>query len=200
VSDFTVFLETVREWSIREDWADSLVTSFVRTAESELSRNMRVKEMVTIADAQVEDSRTKLPLDWRELDFVKINGGKPILYMPVANFNAQVNGWKNHYTIIGNTLQLGADIPAPDGLAVEISYYAAAPKFETTNTWLQNYYYDIFLQKTLAVGLLYSQKMEDYAALSALVDNLIGIANEEHKISNFSGSPLKRPKTGRTLG
>ena len=200
MTDFTTFLNTVREWAIREDWSDNLVTSFIRTAESELSRTMRVKEMIIIADAQIEDARTKLPVDWREMDFVRINGGKPIRYMPVADFNAQLNGWKSSFTIIGNTVQFGTDLPAPDGLAVEIAYYAAAPKFTDANTWLQNYYYDICLQKTLAIGLLYSQKMEDYAALSALVDNLVAVANEEHKISNYSGSTLKRPRTGRTLG
>lgn len=200
MSDFSDFLNTVREWAIREDWSDNLVTSFIRTAESELSRNMRVKEMIIIADAQIEEARTKLPLDWRELDFVRLNGGKPIRYMPVADFNDKAEGWKSRYTIIGNTIEFGTDIPAPNGLAVEISYYAATPKFSETNTWLQDYYYDIFLQKCLAIGLLYSRKMEDYAALSALVDNLVAIANEEHKISNYSGSPLKRPRTGRTLG
>lgn len=199
MSDFTQFLDDIREWAIRLDWPDNVVTTFVRSAESQLSRLMRVKEMIVIADAQVARNRVTLPIDWRELDYVRVNNGEPLTYQSRDDFFREKSDFYNRYTIVGNYILFGSpDVTGlPDGLPCEISYYQASPKFTDAGTWLYNYYYDIFLKKCLAFGAQFSEEVDKAAAFHAEANDLVDIANDEQMRSKISGSVLRRPRNRR---
>lgn len=196
---FTDFLDAIRDWAIRKDWTDATVTTFLRTAESQIGRTLRVSHQIGISDGLLATNKVSLPVDWRELDVVRINDGKPLLYKSRNDFYNEGNPC-GHYTIVGNTLLVGGTIDEVDGLPVEISYYKSVPKFVESDTWLSTYYYDIYLQKCLAIGALYSQEVEQFTNLSAFVDNLIFQANDEHKVSKVSGSVLRRPRSPQRIG
>jgi hypothetical protein len=200
MSDFSVFLDDIRDWAIRPDWADSTVTTFVRQSESQLSRLMRVKEMIVIADAQVAENRTTLPLDWRELDYVRLNNGEPLTYQSRDDFfREKGDDFSTRYTTVGNYILFGSTDPTEleDGMPVEISYFQAAPKFTDTATWLHSWYYDIFLKKCLAFGAEYSEEVDKATAYHGQVNDLVAAANNEYLVQQVSGSVLRRPRPRR---
>lgn len=160
---------------------------------------MRVKEQIIIADAQVSQKRVTLPADWRELDYVRLNDGVPLIFQPRDDFFREKNDFYCRYTIVGNYILFGSPdtTELPDGMPVEISYYAAAPKFEDASTWLHRYYYDIFLKKCLAAAAEYSEEIDKAVAFSARADGLIATTNDEHLVSKVSGSVLRRPRSRR---
>jgi hypothetical protein len=194
---YTDFVENIREWAARPDWSDALVLSFIRTAEAQIARRLRVKEMMEIADGLVDSNRVKLPVDWKELDYVRVNNGLPLHYQARDDFFSDKGDRSRKYTIVGNYIMFGATIDAINGFPVEISYYKDVPPFVDDPTWLSLHYYDIYLQKCLSVGYLYGVEVEKSVAISNVVDGFIDAANDEHINSRNSGSVLRRRGTRR---
>lgn len=192
VTAATDFATAIRLWAARPDYDDTLVDSFIRTAESNLSRVMRVKEMITISDAVLTANKAPLPTGWRDLEYVRLNDGKPLKYLTNDEFWAENVPLKNRYTIVGDTIIVGADTSG-DGLAVEIAAYMAAPHLTDDATWLYTYYYDIFLQACKVTALIFGEEDEKAMAAQTYVEALIAGANEEHARQKVSGSPLRVP-------
>lgn len=196
----TDFITTIKSWVARPDLTDLDIDSFIRTAESNLQRNLRVKEMIQLSDAVVTQRRIRLPLDWRELDYVRLNDSKPLVFISRPDFFGGEQPLNDKYTIVGDYAIFGGDVFQTDGMAVEISYYKNVPHLEEDATWLYTSYYDIFLQACNVVAYLYGLEVEKANALSTYVANLVTEANNEHLISKISGSQLKMPRSRMRLG
>lgn len=194
------FITIIKGWVARPDHSDLIVDSFIRTAESNLQRNLRVKEMIQLSDAIVTQRRIRLPLDWRELDYVRLNDSEPLDYISRHDFFSGSQQLTDKYTIVGDYALFGGDVFKTDGLAVEISYYKNIPHLETDATWLYTTYYDIFLQACNVVAYLYGLEVEKANALSVYVEGLVTSANNEHLISRVSGSQLKMPRARMRIG
>ena len=193
------FRTVIREYIAHEEYSDVLVDSFIRQAESNLSRQMRVKEMIVIADAPVTESRVALPVGWRELEYVRREGGKPLTYVQRDSlFGGQLP--QNHYTVVGDYILFGNTIDGIDGTDIELAYFASAPHLAAGENWLYRFYYDIFLHSAVAAGLMYALEQERAAATLSMVQGLVGTANEEYLVSKISGSTLRRPNNRARLG
>ena len=188
---YSDFATAIRLWTARPDYDDITVDSFIRTAETNLSRMMRVKEMITISDAILTASRVPLPTGWRELEYVRVNNGKPLRYMNNNDFFEETSPVRDRYTLVGDTLIVGGDTSGIDGYPVEIAAYMAAPHLADVGTWLHDYYYDIFLQACKVTALIFGEEDEKAMATQAYVTALVEAANDEHKTSKISGSPLR---------
>lgn len=190
----------VREWAVRPDYSDVLVDSFIRTAESNLSRVMRVSAMVKFADATVLDSQKRVPLppDWRELDMVRVNNGKPLRFRENSAFYADTAANNTGmYTIIGDYIEVGGNLDNLVGLPVEIAYYCTCPHIGDNPNWLFTKYYDLYLQACLVAAFTYSVEMDKAAASSGIVTGWVADANDEHRRASFSGSTLVDPRIRR---
>lgn len=186
---------TIRAW-LNFDYADSLITSWTRMAEEYVSSILRVKHMIAIDQATLTQSRVFLPLDWLDLDFVRVVGGRPLRFMERDTFYRGDNC--GHYTITGNYLVVGDDVQ--DGLNVEISYYEHVPPLGDDPNWLQQYYSRVYVAATLSAACAYS--IEDDRALmwQASVDDLAAKLNEGHATSRSSGSRLVSVRGKRSFG
>lgn len=193
------FRTVVRDYLVHPEYSDVLVDSFIRQAESNLSRNMRVKEMVIISDAPVVEARVALPKDWRELEYVRFNNGKTLELVDRDKLFGASRP-HNYFTLVGDYITFGNELDVVDGTAIEIAYYAAAPHLAAGESWLHKFYYDIFLHSAVAAGFIYAVEPEKSSSLLALTQQLVSNANDEHTMSKSSGSVIKMGKPKRSFG
>jgi hypothetical protein len=186
--------EVIRGWlNLGEEvYPDSVVTSWVRMAEEALSKRLRCKDMIQIDVGTLIEERYLLPSDWRQLDFVRVIGGKSLRYIPRDDFyntdEPQKSDQEKCYTIAGNYLIVGGNIP--EGLQVEITYYQDIPPLGDEYTWLQIQYPTLFLMETLKIASMYSIEDERGPLWESQSDKLVGDINDEHANSKASGSRL----------
>lgn len=190
----------IKEWAARPDYSDAVVTSFIRSAETNLSRIMRVKEMIAVVDAPLSQKRVKLPSDWRELDTVRVNSGVPLDFLDRGTFYSGQHDTYSHYTITGDCIEVGSLRDAEDGLPVEITYYAALPTLTGDTNWVLTTYYDLFLQACLVSAYNYNIEPDKATLQSQVVTALVDGANEEHIKSKVSGSRLRRGRSNMRIG
>jgi len=60
VTKYSDFLDNIRNWLVHPEYDDNLVDGFVRSAESNLNRQIRVKEMI-----EIDEQSTVLKFRWR---------------------------------------------------------------------------------------------------------------------------------------
>lgn len=197
--------DTIRSW-LNFEYDNTLITSWTRFAEEDLSESLRCKHMIDIATATVIDQRVQLPLDWQELDFVRLVGGLPLRFRTRDEFykntadNTVTNGDYNvgYYTITGNFLIVGgATETTPQ--ALEISYFQAIPPLEDTPNWVYTYYQRLLTSKTLAVAAAYSIEDERGPMWETAAQALVDKINQNYLKSRASGSKLVAPQN-RSFG
>lgn len=197
---YSRFIDASRKWSARPDLSNDLMETFVRSAESFIDREMRVKESIVVSsDVFDADGRFLLPNEYNELVYIKPENGNPLHYSTYDNFFS-ADGTTGEYTTVGNTIICGSSYAAMD---LEVAFYSKVPHFGTENadtpTWLFNYYYDIYLQAVNVALLFYSQEWERSTSLQEIVMSWIAKANGNSKIAQMSGSPLIR-RPARRIG
>ena len=187
------FCNTIRSWlGIGADvYPDDIVASWVHMAENELSKKLRIKDMVQIDVGTLIQDRYLLPGDWRQLDFVRVVGGKPLRYAPRDDFYNPdfVADQKNCYTIIGNYIIVGGVDPSV-GTQVELSYYQNIPPLGTDPTYMMLHYTATLTLKTLHIASMYAIEDERGPMWEGQVDDLISTLNLEHQLAKASGSRL----------
>ena len=186
--------EIIRDWlNLGDDvYPDSVVTSWIRMAEEALSKRLRCKDMVQIDTGLLVEQRYLLPSDWRQLDFVRLVGGRGLRYLPRTDFynpdEPYKTDQKNCYTIAGNYIIVGGT--SSSGLNVEVTYYQNIPPLGDENTWMQTQYPTLFLMETLHISSMYSIEDERAPLWQSESDRLVGDINDEHANSKASGSRL----------
>lgn len=199
MSDFSTFLDDIRNWTGRADYSDAIVTSFVRMVETQIKDALRVREMIVRSNAVITgDGEVALPEDWVEAEQIRIADGKPLEFITNDEF---WNGSRHrgNYTIIGNDIAFGADIDEVTGLTVSMAYYQHLPQFVDESTWFHTKYYNIFLQSCNAASALFNQEFERAASINEVVGSMIEAANATYRRGKISGSVL-RTKPGKRIG
>ena len=64
------------DWTNRQDFSDTLVTSFIRQAEQIFNSDLRVDRMLQFDDALIGLRCAPLPDDWLEMSLVRISNGQ----------------------------------------------------------------------------------------------------------------------------
>lgn len=200
MSDYTDFMDQIRSWTARQDYSDSIVTSFVRMAETTLRDVLRVREMIVDAEALIVNRKVALPVDWIEAYLVTDANDRPYHYIARDDFFSGKDIGKDKYTIRGNYLWFSAPIDISEGLGVHMSYFQHIPPFTETSTWLHSKYYNIFLQSCNAAAALYGEEFERAATINGFVSGLIEAANATMKRGEISGSTLRVPARGKRIG
>jgi hypothetical protein len=146
--------------------------------------------MLQIDTGLLIEQRYLLPLDWRELDFVRVVGGKGLRFAPRDDFyNPDYADDQPYcYTLSGNYLIVGGT--SVDGLSVEITYYQDLPPLGDDATWPVLKYPMMFTLKTLATASTYALEDERGDRWEAQSAKLIDDINVEHRYSKASGSRL----------
>jgi hypothetical protein len=196
MSDLTDFQTDIRNWTARPDLDDARVLSFIRMAETSIDLTLRVREAIEVVTGPIDsDRRVTLPVDFNSMDYLRPVDGVPLRFEVKDNFFS-IDNTSGCYTIVGNQLRVGSSI-AVDA-SVEMAYYKKVPQFIDASTWLHSYYYNIFLQSSLAAAYLYLQEYERSAALTEVINGWIESANMKSVSSQIAG-PLKK-RVPRRIG
>jgi hypothetical protein len=173
-------------------YPDEVVTSWIRMAEETLSVRLRCREMVQVDVGTLVNQRYTLPLDWREMEFVRVIDGGPLRYTTRDDFyntdEEYVEDRVNTYTMIGKYFITGASTSG--GTQVEISYYGDIEPLNATPTWLVTKYPTLFICSVLNVASSYAIEDERGPLWKSGQDEQIDAINAEHAKAKASGSRL----------
>lgn len=219
MTDFADLKAQIADWANRADWSDTLVTSFVRMAESKFNQDLRIDRMIQTNDALITGSCAKLPDDWIEFDMVMMSspytasGFIPISYIARDEFfrlptqpytsyaPSSALSSMNKYTIEGRTIYVGGMPDDVNGRTLRIHYYAEVPVFsDSQDSWVYDKYPALYLYASLMHADLHAVGEEDKAVmLNGLVKQMIDTLNADHLRARASGqrvSKLRRRSFG----
>lgn len=189
------FITTIRGFTKFTDpdvQTDVLLISYLRMAEEKLSADLRVNDMIQIDTATLTSQRTRLPSDYREMDFLRILGGKPIHYKTRDKFfEDEANMTTRDYTTSGNFLIVGGTITADAPLSVELHYFGDVEQLtSSTESWMARRYPRLLTFATMEVASL--AMVEDNRAenWSDKANSLINQMNTDYRMSIGAGSKL----------
>ena len=208
MSDFADLKTQVAEWANRQDWSDTLVTSFVRQAEQKFNAELRVDRMIQFDGAVIASRCAPLPDDWLQMDLVRIasangaDGFLPIRYKARDEFfNLTDKNSCGYYTIEGRQIFFGGSPDATEGNEFRIAYYGEVPVFADDNpSWVYTKYPSLYLYGSLMHADLHAVGEEQSASnLKTLVEDMIKKLNDAHLLAKASGSRVTRTRT-RSFG
>jgi hypothetical protein len=208
MTDFADFKTQIMEWANRQDWSDTLTTSFVRMAEQKLNAELRVSRMINSAVSTVTDRCAPLPDDWLEFDLVMMaadnvpGGWKPIRYKARDEFFKLPDKWAcNYYTIEARTMYFGGTPDDVEGKQFQIHYFGQVPVFaDDQDSWVYTKYPSLYLSAAMMHAYMHAVGEEAQAAGSkTLTEDTIQKLNNEYLVSKASGSRLTRTRT-RSFG
>lgn len=144
------------EWLNRGDLNEQ-VPAFITMATAQFNRELRLREMMTRADATSDEELVEMPVDFLEVYSLMLAPSgitPPLRYISERESNflkSQTGGLSGPvaaYTIIGNTFEL---IPPPGGdVDLKLVYYARIPDLSDTlpSNWLLQKAPDLYLYST----------------------------------------------------
>ena len=188
---------TVASYLARSDLT-SMIPDFIRLAELRLQRDLRIRQMLTVAQANTTGgvSTVGVPSDFLEMRDIHIvsNPVRTLSYEAPNSFyrntRSAESGVPNSYTVLAGDMQLA---PIPDSTYVlQMLYYAKPPVLSDTNAS------NVFLANTPdallygALGeaepyLMNDARLQIWAALYDRAVNSISVADQA---SEYSGQPM----------
>jgi hypothetical protein len=217
MTDFADFKAQIAEWQNREDWSDTLVTSFIRMAEQKFNQELRISRMIQSDDGTVVSRCAGLPDDWLEMSLVSLNvpppsngnggsdwwppaapsGWLPIRYKARDEFFQLPDKWaQNYYTIEGRQIYFGGTPDTVNGTTYRISYYGEVPVFsDTQDSWIYTKYPSLYLSAAMMHAFMHAVGEEQQAQVSKqLTEDGIQKLNDEWRLAKASGSRLTRSR------
>lgn len=182
-----------------EVYPNDMVTTWVNGANELLNSELRIADMIQIDTATVTDPRVTLPSDWIEADFVRVVGGRPLVFKNRHDFYTPNDQGtydnRGKYTIVGKYIVLGdAGVSTP--LDIEMSYYGDIPVMENDDTWMQTRYPLMYLFATLEVGSLYGLEDDRMGMWKDRRVEMTQKLNDAHMKAKASGSRLSFKSRG----
>ena len=203
MSDFSDFCAQIAEWANREDWSQTLVTSFVRMAEGKFNQELRVAQMIQFDEGLIAARCAPLPPDWLAMDLVRVaNGAGADGFLPARYkardefFNQRDRSTWMYYTLIGEQMYFGGTPDPVDGTVYRLAYYAEVPVFDdATTSWIYTKYPSLYLSAALMHAYLHAVGEEQNAAnAKGLAEDQIQKLNAAHLGAKASGSRVTMPR------
>ena len=151
ISTYAELQTSIGDWLNRSDLT-SVIPDFISLAESEFTRNLRHRKMITLSDATIDSEYTQTPDDWFQTQtlILETNPVTKLQYLTPDALKEKraasgAKGKPTHYTMIGTEIQV---YPVPSGdYTAELVYYAKIPSLSDANTtnWMLQFAPDIYL-------------------------------------------------------
>jgi hypothetical protein len=195
---------TIADYLNRDDLT-AVIPTFIRLAESKFNRKLRVRQMITRANATIDTAFFSPPADWLESKEFQLNTN-PITRLEyiTESYSNQLRqsrfvaaGKPQYYTVVGSQLEF---IPTPDGEYVgELTYYAKIPSLSDSNTsnWLLAYAPDLYLYGALIEAEPYLKNDERVALWGELYLRVVTDIEVADERASVASTPLVR---ARSLG
>ena len=197
LSTYSELQTTIAAYLARND-LDSVIPDFIRLAEERLSRDLRIRQMLSVSTAitTADDNTVGLPTDFIEMRDIHLdtNPISGLTYMAPNNFyrKARVKeaGKPFNYTVLAAEMQLA---PIPDAAyTLQMLYYAKPSPLgvnNQSNTWLA-YCADALLYGSLAEAEPYLMNDARLQTWGALYERAITAINNADQGSEYGGQPM----------
>ena len=194
---YSALKTTVASYLARSDLT-AMIPDFIRLAELRLQRDLRIRQMLTVAQATTTGgvSTVGVPSDFLEMRDIHVvaNPIRTLSYEAPNSFyrntRSTESGVPNAYTVLADDMQFA---PTPDSAYVlQMLYYAKPPVLSDTNAS------NVFLANT-PDALLYGALGEAEPYLmndarlqiwAALYDRAVNSISTSDQASEYSGQPM----------
>lgn len=192
LADFLVNIRGFTKFRDPEVHTDTLLISWLRMGEEKLSAELRIRDMIQIDTATLTSSRTRMPPDFRSMDFLRILGGKPIRYKTRDDFYENEDDMTTQdYTESGQFLIVGGEISESAPLSVELHYFGDVEQLTADNeSWVSRRFPRLLTAVTMEVASLGMIEDEAVGKWEKQADDLISQMNADYKMSIAAGSKL----------
>lgn len=146
---------SVASWLRRTDLTTA-IPDFIALAEAQINRRLRVRQMVTRAEATLTDEYSAVPDDFAGVKTFSLDGSPPTELQYLSQDQLQqkaslyvADGVSRYYTVVGGEFRF---FPAPSSSQTgELTYYAKIPALSDSNmsNWLLETSPDIYLYGAL---------------------------------------------------
>lgn len=194
---YSALKTTVASYLARSDLT-AMIPDFIRLAELRLQRDLRIRQMLTVAQASTTGGTPTVgvPTDFLEMRDIHIvaNPVRTLSYEAPNSFyrntRSAESGIPNAYTVLADDMQFA---PIPDGTYVlQMLYYAKPPVLSDSNPS------NIFLANTpdaLLYGALgeaepYLMNDARLQVWAALYDRAVNAISTSDQASEYSGQPM----------
>jgi len=197
-SDYTELKAAIANWLDRTDLTSAIV-DYIALAEADLSRVLRVRDMLKRATATLDDRYTDLPDNCAEIQNIQLNevdSGRdrrldvmsPEQLDDWRRVYAYTAGIPEKYAVIGDAIEV-APTPAT-GYTAEISYYERIPVLSGSNTtnWLLTKHPDLYLFGALMQSAPYLRDDERIPVWVGGYDRVLASIRMDEDRAVFSGS------------
>lgn len=185
------------DWLMRED-LEPQIPSFIRFAEAEFNRRLRIQDMVVRADAKLENSRLGLPGDFLQTRSIYLPERNPLVrleFVPLDVYTEEVRRQRSstnpmYYTVTGDEI---AVVPKPESdELIELVYYARLPALseDRQSNWLLAKHPDLYLYAALVHSAPFLNEDERINTWQGLKEQGINTLKLESERGEFSG-PLR---------
>lgn len=196
-STYAQLQSTIADYLARSDLTEQ-IKDFITLAETRLSRDLRIRQMLTYTTLTTTASTAtlNLPTDFLQLKDIHLvtNPVYTLKYMSPSNLfrntESTVTALPKFYTTTGTQFIFS---PIPDSAySVQLLYYADPPVLSdvnTSNVWLANCP-DALLYAALGEAEPYLMNDQRLATWAALYDKAIASITASDDSGEASGSPL----------
>lgn len=179
------------------------IPTFIATAEKQMDRTLRARELITRATATLDEEYEALPLDFAEMQRLYISNTSPKVELTgmgqtalIQRYPGTSTGRPVAYAIVGTELQFA---PAPDSstaYTIELTYFSKLSSFalsdsNTTNVVLEQHP-DVYLYATMLEAAKYLMDDRAIARWKPLRDEEILLINQAAQDALTGGSLVMR--------
>ena len=197
LSNYADLKATIAKYLARDDLTD-VIPDFIVLAENRLRRELRIRQMLTVATATTTggDSTLGLPTDFlemRDIHVASVPVGALSYETPNSfyrNTRSTDSGLPKQYTVLAAEMQLA---PIPDtAYVVQMLYYAKPDLLSSTNpsnVFMANTP-DALLYASLGEAELYLMNDARLGTWASLYDRAINSISIADQSSEYSGQPM----------
>jgi|DEB0MinimDraft_10_1074344.scaffolds.fasta_scaffold01113_5 hypothetical protein len=196
VTNYGELKSTIADFLNRSDLT-SVIPTFIDFAEAEFNRNLRVRQMVLRAEAQIDARFSAVPADFieaKDLVIVTTNPVQPLEFITQQEMAQERNttytaaSTPRYFSVVGGQFEF---VPTPDQqYSLEMSYFAKIPALsaDTDTNWLLTDYPDIYLYTSLMHSAPYLKDDERIGVWSQLAAKAREELIARDASSSFNGS------------
>jgi len=196
VTNYGELKSTIADFLNRSDLT-SVIPTFIDFAEAEFNRNLRVRQMVLRAEAQIDARFSAVPADFieaKDLVIVTTNPVTPLEFITQQEMAQERNttytaaATPKYFSVVGSQFEF---VPTPDQqYSLEMSYFAKidALSADTDTNWLLTDYPDIYLYTSLMHSAPYLKDDERIGVWAQLAAKAREELIARDASSSFNGS------------
>lgn len=196
VTNYGELKSTIADFLNRSDLT-SVIPTFIDFAEAEFNRNLRVRQMVLRAEAQIDARFSAVPADFieaKDLVIVTTNPVTPLEFITQQEMAQERSttytaaATPKYFSVVGSQFEF---VPTPDQqYSLEMSYFAKidALSDDADTNWLLTDYPDIYLYTSLMHSAPYLKDDERIGVWSQLAAKAREELIARDASSSFNGS------------